>query len=143
MVTKDGDHPIGFVVRIEFLLDGSVVRSLLVELNLESLRGVEGTEDLRGKPLHVPIEVSIQLGGLSNVGGVGQVLVFHGGGGMKTHVDTIEKSIIIRLILLEDSHVLEHLRVHLDLLEVPDRVFTQEVEAENIGGLQSDVFTTE
>jgi len=45
--------------------------------------------------------------------------------------------------LLEDPHVLEYLRVHFDLLEVPDRVFTQEVEAKNIGGLQGDVFTTE
>jgi len=73
MVTEDGNHSVGFVVRVEFLLDGAVVRSLLVELNLESLRSVEGTEDFRGKPLHVPVEVSVQLGGLSDAGGGGQV----------------------------------------------------------------------
>jgi len=45
--------------------------------------------------------------------------------------------------LLKDPYVLEHLRVHFDLLEVPDRVFTQEVKAKDVGGLQRDVFTTE
>lgn len=66
MVTKNGDHSVGLVVCIEFLLDGSVVGSFLVKLNLESLRGVEGTENLGGKSLHVPVEVSIQLGSLFN-----------------------------------------------------------------------------
>jgi hypothetical protein len=45
--------------------------------------------------------------------------------------------------LLEDPYVLEHLRIDFDLLEVPDRVFTQEIEAKKVGGLQRDVFTTE
>ena len=80
MVTKDGNHSVGFVVRVELLLDGSVMRSLLVELNLESLRSIEGTEDLRGKSLHISVEVSIQLGGLSSVGNGGQVPAAHGGG---------------------------------------------------------------
>jgi len=64
MVTEDGDHTVGLVVCIEFLLDGSVVRSLLVKLNLESLRGIEGTENLSSKSLHIPVKVSIQFGGL-------------------------------------------------------------------------------
>lgn len=64
MVTENGNHSVGLVVCIEFLLDGSVVWGLLVKLNLESLRGVEGTENLSGKSLHVPVEVSIQLGSL-------------------------------------------------------------------------------
>ena len=66
MVTKNGDHSVGLVVCIKFLLDGSVVRSLLVKLNLESLRSVEGTENLSGKSLHIPVKVSVQLGGLFN-----------------------------------------------------------------------------
>jgi hypothetical protein len=66
MVTEDGDHSVGLVVCIQLLLDGSVVRSLLVKLNLESLRGVEGTENLGGKSFHIPVKVSIQLGGLFN-----------------------------------------------------------------------------
>ena len=64
MVAEDGNHSVGFVVRVEFLLDRSVVRSLFVKLHLESLRGVEGTENLGGEPLHVSVEVTIQLGGL-------------------------------------------------------------------------------
>ena len=64
MVTEDGDHSVGFVVCIEFLLDGSVRRSLLVELDLESLRSVEGTKNLGGKSLHVSIKVTVQLGSL-------------------------------------------------------------------------------
>jgi len=65
MVTEDSDHSIGFVVCVQFLLDGSVVGGLLVELSLESLRSIEGTENLGGKSLHIPVQVSIQLGGLS------------------------------------------------------------------------------
>jgi len=78
MVTEDGNHSVGFIVRVEFFLDGSIGGSLLVELVLESLRSVEGTENLGGKPLHVPVEVSIQLGCLSKVGDKGQVLVARG-----------------------------------------------------------------
>lgn len=66
MVTEDGDHPVGFVVRVKFLLDRSVTRSLLVKLDLESLRSIEGTENLGGKSLHVSVKVSVQFGGLSN-----------------------------------------------------------------------------
>lgn len=69
MVTEDGNHSIGFVVCVEFLLDGSIVGGLLVKLSLESLRSVEGTENLGGEPLHIPVQVSIQLGGLPNVNG--------------------------------------------------------------------------
>ena len=68
MVTEDGDHSVGFVVRIQFLLSGSVMRCLLVELDLKSLRSVEGTEDFGGEALHVSVEVSIQLRSLSDVG---------------------------------------------------------------------------
>ena len=77
MVTEDGDHPVGFVVCIEFLLDRPVMRSLLVKLNLESLRSVEGTENFGGKSLHVSVKVGIQLGGLSNVGNESQALMTH------------------------------------------------------------------
>ena len=62
---------------------------------------------------------------------------------MNAYMDTIEQSIFIRLVLLEDPHVLEHLRIDFDLLEVSDRVFTQKVKAESIWRLQRDVFTTE
>ena len=68
MVTEDGDHSIGFVVSVEFLLNSSVVRCFLVKLNLESLGSVEGTENLGGEPLHVTVKVTIQLGGLLKVG---------------------------------------------------------------------------
>ena len=67
MVTEDGNHSVGLVVCVEFLLDGSIVRGLLVELNLESLRSVEGTENLGGQPLHVSVKVGIQFGRLSTV----------------------------------------------------------------------------
>ena len=62
---------------------------------------------------------------------------------MNTHVDTIEQSVFIRLVLLEDPHVFEHLRIHFDLFEVPDRVFTQEIKAKDVGGLQRNVFAAE
>jgi len=81
MVTKDCDHSVGFVVCVEFLLDGSVMGRLLVELNLESLRSVEGTENLGGKSLHVSVKVGIQLGGLSNVGDESQTLRTQDGAG--------------------------------------------------------------
>lgn len=68
MVTEDGDHSVGFVVRVEFLLSRSVMRCLLFKLDLESLRSVEGTENLGSKPLHVSVEVGVQLGSLSDVG---------------------------------------------------------------------------
>lgn len=68
MVTEDGDHPVSFIVCVEFLLSGSVMRCLLVKLDLESLRSVEGTKDLGSEPFHVSIEVSIELGSLSDVG---------------------------------------------------------------------------
>lgn len=58
-------------------------------------------------------------------------------------MNTIKQSVIVRLVLLEDPHVLENLRVNLDLLVVPDRVFTQEVKAKNVWRLQRDVFTAE
>ena len=67
MVTEDGDHSIGFVVCVKFLLDGSVVRGLLVKLSLESLGSIEGTENLSGKSFHIPVQVSIQLRGLPSV----------------------------------------------------------------------------
>lgn len=79
MVAENGDHSVGFVVCVEFLLDGSVVWSLLVELNLESLRSVEGTENLGGKSFHVPVQVSIQLGGLSCVDDRYKFLTTHEG----------------------------------------------------------------
>jgi hypothetical protein len=77
MVAEDGDHSVGFIVRVEFLLDGSIMRGLLVKLNLESLRSVEGTENLGSEPLHVSIKVGIQLGGLSDVGYESQLLTIH------------------------------------------------------------------
>ena len=77
MVTEDSDHPVSFVVCVEFFLDGSIWRGLLVKLNLESLRSVEGTENLGGKPLHVSVKVGIQLGRLSNVWNGGQVPAVH------------------------------------------------------------------
>ena len=79
MVAENGDHSVGLVVRIQFLLDGSVVGSLLVKLNLESLRSVEGTENLGGESFHVPVQVSIQLGGLSCVGDRDEFLATHKG----------------------------------------------------------------
>lgn len=67
MVAENGDHSVGFVVCVKFLLNGSVVWSLFIKLNLEGLRSVEGTENLGGKSFHVPVQVTIQLGGLSCV----------------------------------------------------------------------------
>lgn len=67
MVTEDGDHSVGFVVGVQFLLNGSVMRGLLIELNLESPRSVEGTENLGSESLHVSVEVSVQFGGLSDI----------------------------------------------------------------------------
>jgi hypothetical protein len=77
MVTEDRDHSVGLVVCVELLLDGSVMRCLLVELNLESLRSVEGTKNLGGKSFHVSVQVRIQLGGLSNVEDENQTLATH------------------------------------------------------------------
>ena len=90
MVTEDGDHTVGLVVCIEFLLDGSVMRSLLVKLNLESLRGVEGTENLGSKSLHVPVKVAVQLGRLSYVENRRLLLNDTRRTKMNTHMDTIE-----------------------------------------------------
>jgi hypothetical protein len=54
---------------VEFLLSRSVMRRLLVKLDLESLRSVEGTENLGSQPLHVSVQVRVQLRSLSNPGG--------------------------------------------------------------------------
>ena len=45
MVTEDGDHSVGFVVRVEFLLSSSVMRCLFIKLDLECVRSVECTEN--------------------------------------------------------------------------------------------------
>lgn len=58
-------------------------------------------------------------------------------------MNTIEQGVLIRFVLLENPDILENLRIDFDLLVVPDRVFTQEVKAKNVGRLQRDVFTTE
>ena len=62
---------------------------------------------------------------------------------INAHMNTIEQGIFIRLVLFEDSHVLENLRIDFDLFVVPDRVFTQKVEAKVVGGLECDMLTTE
>ena len=59
MVAENGDHSVSFVVCVKLLLDGPVVRSLLLKLDLEGVRSVEGTENLCSKSLHVAIKVSI------------------------------------------------------------------------------------
>jgi len=50
-------------------------------------------------------------------------------------MNTVKEGIFIRLVLLEDPHVLEHLRIYFDLFVVSDRVFTQEIKGKDVGGL--------
>ena len=61
MVTEDGDLSIGGVVRSDLLLDRSVLRRIL-ELLLESPRGVISTEDLGGQALHLRVKVLVETG---------------------------------------------------------------------------------
>jgi hypothetical protein len=53
MVTKDGDHAIGLIVSVQFLLYRRFHRRILVELLLEGDRSVVSTEHLRCETLHV------------------------------------------------------------------------------------------
>ena len=61
----------------------------------------------------------------------------------KTYSDTVEESVGIFFVLLKYSDVLEDLLLDLDALVEPDRVFTEEVEDEEIGWLQGNMFATQ
>jgi len=53
MVAQNSHLPIRMVVRLEFLSDALIRRSVLVQESLEGDRGVVGTEDFGGEALHV------------------------------------------------------------------------------------------
>jgi hypothetical protein len=57
-----------------------------------------------------------------------------------THRETVEQIIALALrFRFEDLDVFEDLRVYLDLLMEPHRVFTQEIEDDFVGRLERDM----
>lgn len=61
----------------------------------------------------------------------------------KTHRKSIEKEISDSFgFLLEDLDVLEDLFVDLDFVDVPDRIFTEEIERDLVRRREGDVFET-
>ena len=52
------------IVMVQLFLHGAVLGRSLVELALESDRGVVSTENLRAEALHVRLQVLVQIAGL-------------------------------------------------------------------------------
>lgn len=143
MVTQDGDHAVGVVVRVELLLHRALLRGATVEEVLERQGRVIRTEDLSSQALHVRRQVTVQRASLH--GSHPTLTANHKANASKrkTHVDTIEQFILGVLAVLEDADVLVHLLVDRDLVVVPDRVFAQEVEHELVGRLERDVLAAQ
>lgn len=66
MVTKYGDHAIGMIVRIQFLLHRSILGRALVQLLLESYGCVISTKHLGSQALHIRCKVFVELRGLKS-----------------------------------------------------------------------------
>lgn len=60
-----------------------------------------------------------------------------------TDVDTVEDVIVIVLVFFEDTNILEDLRVNGDSIVVPNRIFSQEVENEEVRLLQGDMLASQ
>lgn len=58
---------------------------------------------------------------------------------MPTYRDTIEERISVFLVILEYSDILEDLRLDLDALIEADRVFTEEIEDDEVWWLEGNV----
>ena len=61
----------------------------------------------------------------------------------RTDGDTVEKRVLIVHVILKDADVLEDLSVYLDLLVVPDGIFTKEVEGDQVRRLQCNMFASQ
>ena len=60
-----------------------------------------------------------------------------------TNVDTVEDVIVIILVFFEDANILEDLSFNGDAIIVPDRIFSQEVENEEVRLLQGDMLASQ
>mmetsp|Transcript_53591 Transcript_53591/g.125737 ORF Transcript_53591/g.125737 Transcript_53591/m.125737 type:complete len:239 (+) Transcript_53591:474-1190(+) len=113
VITKDGDLPVGIVVELKELL----LRQLrplghieLVQLILQRVRGVVGTEDFRREIFHEVLKVFIQICGR----------------------DLVEDLLLLLLALDEALNIVEDLLGHFDAVRVPDGILTQEVEVDGL-----------
>ena len=61
MVTQDGNHAVSVIVGVELLLHSAFVRCTLIELLLEGVGRVEGTEHLGGETFHEAREMLVQV----------------------------------------------------------------------------------
>lgn len=61
----------------------------------------------------------------------------------RAHCQTIKKQVIVLLVLLKDAKVLVHLLVDIDVVEVANRVFAEEVELNVSGRRESDVLAAQ
>lgn len=68
MVTQDGDHAIGVIISVQLLLYGALSGCPRVQLLLECMRRVEGTEHLRCQTFHIRRQVPVQLSSLRKQG---------------------------------------------------------------------------
>lgn len=57
--------------------------------------------------------------------------------------DSIEQVVLRLLVVLEDTDVLVHLQVDLHPVVVPNRIFTQEIEDNPVGGFECDMLASE
>ena len=75
---------------VQLFLHGAVLGCSLVELALESDRGVVSTENLRAKALHVRLQVLVQIAGLDKADTNIQHQCIHHKKILNTDVDTIK-----------------------------------------------------
>ena len=64
MVTQDSHHTVRVVIRVQLLLDRALFGRATIEQILERQRRVVCTEDLRGEPLHVRSQMTVQRASL-------------------------------------------------------------------------------
>ena len=63
MVAQDCNHAVGLVVGQVLVVDRSTVGDL-EHLPLHGIRGVVGTENLCREPLHIALQMLVEVGGL-------------------------------------------------------------------------------
>lgn len=139
MVTEYGDHAIGVVVRVQLLLNRSILRCPLVQLLLESDGCVIGTKHLGSQAFHIRCKMLVHERRLRIL----SVLMLRQRAQLRIYVDTIEQVVTFFLIILEQANIFEHLWLNGNAIVVPNRVFTEEIKDNEIGSLQRDMFAAQ
>lgn len=139
MVAEYGDHAVSVVVRIQLLLNRSILRRALVQLLLEGYGCIVGTKHLGSQALHVRCKVFVQRSRLRML----SVLILCQRAQLQIYVDAIKQVVTFFLIILEQANVFEHLWLNGNAVVIPNRVFTEEIKDNEIGSLQRDMFAAQ